>query len=166
MREVIETKTVYTWETATDEIRERIRDTFHASCFYGDWIIEERLDSLKGLADYLYCELDYSISLVPDRVEFILMTPHDSDYNRLASDIQSFINIKEDCPLTGVYYDEDLRDALKKYKDEESSTAIQYALDDFLHSIHEEYEYHLSDEALKEHCEANEYEFTSDGNLY
>lgn len=163
MREVTEKFKVYTWETAPENVRENIRE-FFASNSHGDWIIDERLDTLKGLADLLYCHLDYSISLVPSRGEFIEMTPHDSDYSRLAEDIKAFIQDNKDCSLTGVCYDEDLKDFLRKHIDNEE--CLSYALQDYLDDIHKEYRYTLSDEYLAEHCEANEYEFTENGKIY
>lgn len=156
MRSVTKTFKVYKYSEASDELKEKIKDNFRASGCYGDWIIDERINSLKAFAKVLGGTLDYSISLVPHRGEYIKMSN--------ISNPTSWYDLEQlgykDCPLTGVCYDDDLiHDALE-------FNSIQKALNKFLKSIHQEYESMFDDEYLAEHCEANEYEFTEDGKLY
>lgn len=153
MREVIKKYNVYKY---SEELKEKIRDNFAASPYYGDWIIEDRLNTLKAFAKILGADLDYCISLVPDRGEYIKIKNISNPTTWYDLETLSY----KDCPLTGVYYDDDLIHDALEFK------SIQQALDKFLESIHDEYRYILSDEYLKEHCEANDYEFLENGELY
>jgi Fe-S cluster biosynthesis and repair protein YggX len=72
------------------------------------------------------------------------------------------------CPLTGVCYDENLLDPFKKFiKEPDNSTfedLLNEAMESLRISLENEEEYRNSDEAITEDIEANEYEFTEDGN--
>jgi len=59
---------------------------------------------------------------------------------------------EDDCVLTGVCWDIDIIQALKKGN-----------LSSAMKSLHSDTEYLYSDEGLKELCEANEYHFTAEG---
>ena len=154
---------VYTFEEADKELRDRIRDDFHYNGDFGYFMLEERTATLKVIAKLLDGRLDYSISLSPDRGEYIRIKPiYDEGLNFAA--FWSEINVDKECPLTGCYYDHDIIDLLSGYNLTEK--AIQAALNSYLDSIHEEYEAMLTDDYLLELCESNGYEFTIDGKIY
>lgn len=151
----IETKEIklFTFEEASQELRDKIRENFHLSYYYGEFMLQERIETLKALSDYINGKLDYSISLVPDRGEFIKITDYDE---RLLNEL---CNNDKDCPLTGVYYDDDIIQDIKE-------NDLKCALSKYLDRIHDEYEWMLTDEYLLDLCEANEYEFTENGEIY
>lgn len=80
-------------------------------------------------------------------------------------------NFKTDscCPLTGVCYDEDLlqpiREFIKKPDSRNIEDLISEGLETLRNSLEREDEYMKTDEYLIERIEANEYEFTEDGEL-
>lgn len=162
MRKVIKEVNVYKFGECP-EVDDKIRDNMHYNWDLYEHRMKERIDTLNKVADLLGGELNYSISCVPDRGEFIKIKPkndHDLDFNRF----WEFINVDKECPLTGVCYDHDLIDHISKYRLNDSG--LQYALDQYLDTIHDEYESMLTDEYLQEFCDSNDYEFTEDGELF
>ena len=108
--------------------------------------VDEFVCSLKVLAEAVDATLDYSISAVPDRGEFItLKDMNTSKLKRLKA-----VN----CELTGVCYDNDVIHA-----------AQQGDVFNALSILHLESEYIYSDEALYNMCEANAYEFHDSGEI-
>jgi hypothetical protein len=137
---------VYTIEEHPNKeaVYDWIRDNWHDLSSH---IIDEFIDSLNELQKEIGGKLDWSVSAVPDRGEFIKFTDYDKDaLNKLNAD---------DCPLTGVYCDYTVINGLK---DDDLESAV-------LDSIHQETEYLYSDESLFEMCEANQYYFFEDGSF-
>ena len=151
-REVTEIKRVYKFETAPSEIKEKIRDYFYFNFDLYEHSMNDRIETLKALAKEIDARLDYSLSCVPDRGEFISFY-HDSDQINV-----DHLNA-DDCPLTGVCYDADVIEDIQKH-------GINQAVTNYINSIHEEYRSMLEVDYLTELCEANGYEFTEDGKLY
>jgi hypothetical protein len=112
----------------------------------GDDHVNEMVDSLKALAEAVSGTLDYSISAVPDRGEYITLKDFDGTALYMLS--------ADACPLTGVCYDQNVITALKND-----------SIEDVLTDVHNETEYRYSDEALRETCEANEYYFEDSGTI-
>jgi hypothetical protein len=178
MREVTETFKVYKFlePDTPEEVNEKIKDQFRLSPYFGWWIIDDRLKTLKAFAKYLESDLDYSISLVPDRGEFIKLkngqwqgylnekVHKEINDNHFLDLVYDFINNSQDCPLTGFCCDEELRESLKKYRNE--INMMQRVFNDFLDSTHQEYEALFEDDNLKEYCDMNDFEFKEDGTLY
>lgn len=120
-----------------------IRDNWHDLNQYS---VEEIVESIKALSRKIGGTYDYSISQVPDRGEHITFNDYSQeDLCRLSA---------EDCPLTGVCWDIDLIEGLRTNNTKE-----------VLNSLHSHTEYVYSNEGLLELCEANEYEFTEEGNF-
>ena len=111
-----------------------------------DWGVHELIESIKALSEKIGGSFDYSISAVPDRGEYIKFKDYDKEKLKALN--------SDNCPLTGVCWDVDLINGLK---DDEPSR--------ILNTLHEDTEYIYSDEGLKEHCQANEYEFDKNGKL-
>jgi hypothetical protein len=126
-------RNVYNW----------IRDNWHD---LNDHNVDEFIDSLNELQKNIGGHLDYSISPIPDRGEYITLKQYDKEALYMLS--------SESCPLTGTAWDIDIIKALKKGRIEES-----------LNALHEIAEYTYSDESLYEICECNEYYFNIEGEL-
>jgi len=167
MREVTETFKVYTFSSAPKEVKEKIRDYFHSEFDLYEHCMIERIETLKKVAEILDADLDYSISCVPDRYEFIKMSPKSGFVYNEGLDFESFwnvINQEKECPFTGICYDHDIIDQFTKHNLNEEK--LNEVLSDYLKSIHDEYESMLQDDYLEDLCDANEYEFTENGKLY
>ena len=147
MREV--TKTVYTIDTHPEPEKcfEWIRDNLN---YLSEHVLFDGLDSIKELHKAVGGELDYSISVVPDRGEFVKLVGYDE------KELERLFTIAGDCPLTGFCYDITVIEGLYK-------GALE---NDLLTMIHSEHDYIYSDEALREMCEVNEYEFNENGSIY
>jgi hypothetical protein len=106
----------------------------------------EVIDSLKVLSAQIGGTMDYSISAVPDRGEFIRF----KDYNH-----EDLCRIsQDDLPLTGVCWDADVIEGLRTGHPEK-----------VLKSLHDDTEYQYSDEGLLELCQSNGYEFYVNGEV-
>ena len=152
-------KTYLKFDELNDEQKEQvIENNFAYDAWHYEHCMQERIDTLKALAKRINGRLDYCISCVPDRGEFIKID-HDNE-DDLKEYLRELIEDKKDCPLTGVCYDEDIRESLDK--NNLSMEALQGVLDGYLESIHREYESMLSVEYIGELCEENEYEFDLD----
>ena len=121
-----------------------IRNNWHDLNSHG---VEEVIESLTALNNTIGGELDYSISAVPDRGEFIRLVNYDED---LLNGLDA-----SECPLTGVWSDCSVIDGLQNGN-----------IEQVLKSLHDDTEYIYSDDGLYELCEANEYDFTEDGEVY
>lgn len=115
----------------------------------GQHYIDEMIDSLKELAAVIHGELDYSISIVPDRGEFVIIKDYDS------VELDKLMKVKDECPLTGHCYDIDVIEGL--FNGELEHTVLK--------TLHDEGDYIYSDEGLKDMFEANEYEFYENGKI-
>jgi|11BtaG_2_1085332.scaffolds.fasta_scaffold03427_14 hypothetical protein len=109
---------------------------------------QEVMDSLKGLHDVIGGDLDFSISSSPCRGEYIKFKDYDED---LLNELDA-----NELPLTGVCWDGYLIESMQKDGD-------AYGV---LRALHQDTEYLYSDEGLQEFCEANDYEFTEEGEVY
>lgn len=152
MRTIVREINVYTFAEASSELRDKIRDYFARDYDLYDHCLQERVDTLEKYASYIGGKLDYSISCVPDRGEFI--TIKDFDQVRF---LASFKLVE--CALTGVCYDDYLIGYLNKFG------CLDTALNCYLKDIHDEYESMLEDDYLSDLCEANSYEFNENGIL-
>lgn len=74
----------------------------------------------------------------------------------------------KDCPFTGVYYDDELLELVRKNipNSVEPINGVNNALVDYLKSIHSEYESMCEHDYIKDLCESNDYEFLESGELY
>lgn len=142
---VIETK-IYTIEEHPNKQKcfEWIRNNWRDLNYH---IVDEVIESIKALSKVIGGTYDYSIGEFPDSGDYITFKDYDQEtlYN-LSS---------ENCPLTGVCWDIDLIEGLRKDSPEE-----------VLKSLHSSSEYVYSDEGLRGLCEINGYEFTEEGEFY
>lgn len=122
---------------------EWIRNNWHD---LNEHSVEEVIDSLKALQREVGGELDYCIGQSPDRGEFISLKGYNEDaIEELDAD---------NYPLTGVCWDYDV---IKGIRDGNTQQILNY--------LHSDTDYVYSDEGLYELCEANQYEFTEEGEV-
>jgi len=142
---IIETKVYTIDEHPNRELcYEWIRNNWHD---LNEYSVMEVADSLKALQEEIGGDLDYAFSSVPHRGEYIRFTDYDDEaLCRLSAD---------DYPLTGVCWDYDVIKGML----ENNPTEV-------LSTLHQDTEYCYSDEGLYELCEANQYEFTEEGNIF
>jgi len=141
MREI--TYTVYKIDEHPDEDKcyEWMRENLHD---LADHESDHFHASLRNLHEHIGGDLEYSVSLVPDRGEFIRFTDYDEE---LLSELDASA-----CPLTGCYWDEEVIEHLRA--------------DDMrglIGKLHHAHDYHYTDEALHEAAEANDWEFKENG---
>lgn len=106
--------------------------------------VDEMVASLQALVEHIGGTLDYAISQVPDRGEFINI----SDYcGKTLSEMDANNHV-----LTGTMWDHNVIEALQSG---EMSCLFK--------PLHGATEYIYSDEGLREHCENNDLEFMEDG---
>jgi len=146
----------------------------------GQHYIEEAVDCLKSFAKYFDADLDYAVSLFPDRGEFISLKLNILSYNTDISElsgnrlrtylVNNYTKIDECCPFTGVCYDETLLDSFRAFIKKPADQSFQDLLDDSGHNllkdIHSEGEAIYSDEGIHELLEINKYEFLESGDFY
>lgn len=142
----------------------------------------EFLASLKGLAEHFNCELkDYEIDwLNSSAPSFAYFNVPDYVNNwsedELKTQVLSMGTYNTDtlrgdgeCKFTGVCFDEDAADGLRKAYFEgerDMKELLQAGFKTWFKAANEAYEYQLSLEGFAEHCEANEYEFKADGTRF
>ena len=156
MRIEIKEIKIFNFNEASKELKDKIIYNFSTIYDIYDACFSERVATLEKLAEILKGSLDYSLSCVPDRGECIKISPK---YENLDFEALKDLDI-DNCPLTGVCYDYDI---LKNVSDE---STLNISLNNYITSIHDEFESMLEDDYLSEWCEASEYEFTEDGCIY
>lgn len=137
---------VYTIDEHPD--RESVYDWIRANWHdLNSHSVDNLVASLEVLQKKIGGTLDYAISAVPDRGEFIRLSGYNPDaLSRLNS---------EDCPLTGCFWDYHVIEGLRGFNPER-----------VLEVLHEDTEYTYSDEGLYHLCLANDYEFKESGEIY
>lgn len=143
---------IYNFSELEDSVKDNVIDNFIASGHF-DYILDEFTETLIGFTKYINGTLDYSLSLTPARGEFIRVTDYESAY------LKELLTIDESCPFTGVCYDDTL---IQEIKDK----GLEGGLEAFNSYLHKEIEYLTSYEVFEENCEANQYEFLENGELY
>ena len=137
------TYTVYTIDEHPDKEKcyEWMRYNLH---HLADHESEQFHASLFKLHEHIGGNLDYSVSLVPERGEFIRFTDYDEE---LLAELDA-----DACPFTGCFWDAEVIEHLR--------ADDMRGLMDKLHGAHD---YHYTDEALHYTAEANEWEFKENG---
>lgn len=131
---------VYSW----------IRDNWHD---LGEHEVNDFVDSLKALANEVGGTLDYSVSLFPDRGEYIKL---DNYYVGVMNSLYG------DClPVTGFHWDKPIIEAAQEALHDAGMNSSD--LSAALSELHKQGEYIYSDAGLYDLCDMNEYFFTEDG---
>lgn len=151
--------TIYTFDELSDKAKERAIEEQRYHMEY-PWT-KDCLDSLNAFCDEFNvrvteCTLSdcYRASIVTDA------TPRHFRGVKLSS-------FDREVMPTGFCFDSDLRytfhDEFKKTGD--AYHAFETAIEAFLSAVRRDISWHYSDEAIQENIEANEYEFTENGDL-
>lgn len=108
--------------------------------------VDDLINSLVALSETIGGQLDYSLSQVPDRGEFIYF----KNYNE-----EALAKLDEaSCPLTGVFCDHDVIECVRNND-----------MRELIDRLHGWCEYHYTNEALEETADSNGWEFTIEGRL-
>lgn len=156
--------TVYTLDSHPnqDACFDWIRNNWHN---LNDHTLEEATASAEALALRLDFTVDYSIG---GRGEYITFDCRGAS-DRPASDYADYISeafLSGNCPLTGVCYDENLLDAFREADDDATiGDVLEEAGSNLLRALTLDSEYTYSEEGLTDMCNANEYEFTLEGEI-
>ena len=137
------TYTVYTIDEHPDKEKcyEWMRNNLH---YLADHEEDDFIDSLKALSGHIGGRLDFGVSLVPDRSEFIRFTDYDKE---LLAELDASA-----CTLTGCFWDIEVIEHLRA--------------DDMwglMNRLHEAHDYYYTDEALYETAVFNGWEFKENG---
>lgn len=163
-----------------NELPEDVQEKVISNWRYNDEFYngQEIVESLKAFCDYFGIKLkDYSLG---GRGEYIHIDSsldpdiEDMEYIRLYKYLVNNYNLQDiadRCLISGMCYDYDL---LKPLLDFTKRPVKGYNLDDLfklcIESIisvyNEELDYWYSEESIKEDIEANDYDFTENGELY
>ena len=165
MRTITQTYDVYTIEDHPDpeKVYEWIRYNWHD---LADHTLQEALDSVQAFSKRLGITVDWSLGATPHRSEYITFYCDFGD--ELARNEEGLSEwLKSSCPFTGTWADEVILDA---FREAASADTLDEVLEDvasrIITAVHTDAEYIYSDIALHELCEANEYEFTSNGKVH
>lgn len=152
------TVNTYTFKTYTidehphpEKVYDWVRDHWHD---LGEHDVQEAVASLEAYCKEVDATLDYGISIVPDRGEFVEITGADPE-------LVEYVFVKSsdgDCPLTGVFYDDVIIEA--------SANGLDQIGPAILKALHAEGEHIYSDEGIHDLCEANDYEFKTNGEFF
>jgi hypothetical protein len=141
MREI--TYTVYEIDEHTNKEKcyEWMRNNLH---YLSDHELDSFILSLKVLSKEVGGDLDYCVSLTPDRGEYIRFIDYDEE---VLAELD-----KHSCPLTGCFWDIHVIEAL-----------LNKDMNRLMHDLHNAHDSHYTDEALHETASVNEWEFTENG---
>jgi len=168
---------VYKFQELSEKAKNKFRDS---ELEIGYFRCDEAINSIKKLAEHFNSELkNYSIDFLDGyRNEYLIDVPsymEDVTEEELKSLVDSLGKYNKDtfkglgdCVLAGVCFDEDAIDGLRiAYFNgiRDIKTLLERAFDSWYKSANADAEYQISDEGLTELCEANEYEFLSNGDL-
>ncbi len=141
---------------------------------------DEAIKSLEGFAEHFGAKLGkygidwtgaYCYSFATFNTEDVEFTEDELKAKILSMGSYNAETLRGDgeCIFTGVCSDEDAADGARKAYFEgerDINTILQAGFKSWLKAGMEDYEYQLKEEAFAEHCEANEYEFTSEGKRF
>jgi len=129
-----------------DELSEKAKDNVRSMLIEYCWA-NEAMNTLNAFADSVRIRItDYSIDCACSAHSHVKWTGKPTG---------RFIPTD----LTGFYMDYGITTEWNKSRD------VDVAISTLLNEIEKDYEHHMSNEYLSEHCEWNEYEFTEDGSL-
>lgn len=170
------TTTVYEFSELSEQAQENALENYANSSqyFWGG----EAIETLSKGADYFGSKLlNYSIDWMnPSQSTIIFNEVDELTKTEIKSLIKSagkynsktFKGIGE-CKLTGVDHDENFLDGIRisffKNGETDINELLKQGAESLLIACEKDYEYQLSKEAYTEHCQANGYEFTEEGEL-
>jgi len=152
--------TLYTFDELSDEAKEQAIAKQRQYVDY-PWF-SECLDSLKAFCDEFGVKVtDYTLS---DCYRASISTDATPKHFRGVK----LVSFDREAMPTGFCFDCNLRysfyDEFKRTGD--AYHAFETAIEAFLSAVRRDISWHYSDEAIAEHMEINEYEFTENGNIF
>lgn len=156
-------------ETAIENVRENITDYYHD---------RDALNSLKEFAKHFNSELKgWEIDFFNTSFSSVKFAEveemEESELKELIMQMGEFnpetLKGLGDCKFTGVCFDEDAADGARKAffaGERDVNEILQAGFNTWLKSVHADTDFLTSDEGIKEEIEANEYDFTEDGEQY
>jgi len=169
----------YRLEELDEETQERAREMCNMTEDY-HWR-HEAMDSLKAFVNYFGHGLrDWQISFTGCSYSSVSFgdcyhLEDDEEINEVRELLDALGPYNKDtfrgdgtCLLTGYCLDEALKDGFRAEWEEgnrDMKELLEAAFYSWLAAVHADYEYQTSRESFREMCEANEYEFTEDGEL-
>lgn len=185
------TVTTYSFDELSESAKETARSEFRTS---GDDLYawhDDNVQSLKEFAKWLRSKADWEVSLTSYSSasvkidDYITMWVEENQeyeefevgeltgeklYEWLQDDEEKITTC---CPFTGFSMDEDLLDPMREYlgkSDRDDPRTLQELVNEgcerWVKAYVADWEYQYTDEAIDEHIEANEYEFTENGRIY
>lgn len=186
---------LYQFDELSDEAKATARDWLRDATASDTYVLDEMIDSLKALFkasgiklvdwsigaynqnNYVKFDLGDAADLTGARAmawlennlfDRLRITP--AEFEKKRKEYMSYgegyrIGKIKPCPLTGMGYDEDLLDAIRKSisSGETLKEAFKGLADHIAKMFETEVEYQNKDEQVEENIRANEYEFTVDG---
>jgi hypothetical protein len=160
MRTVITETDVFEFEELSSEAKEKAIQYLREREDFED-IFQEARDCIKAIEKEFSCFIDYQYGLEGVRKLIV----HASTRKPIAEYYQHLL--VKDCPFTGMYYDDDFLDTVRKASEYDTEHEMLVAgMNNLLSSAIKEMEYRMGDVYIKENIEANSYEFTADGRIY
>lgn len=134
------------------------------------------MDSLAKFAEWIDGKTDYSVGLCKGSYAFISLNWHEEDYDDFEEGENATLywitdNLPEkECSFTGYYMDEVLLQPFREYLDNPTEDGLQQLASEAVRlwkkAVEDDMRYQLSDEYIIDTIEANDYEFTVNGELY
>lgn len=169
-------RTVYKYDELSDDAKEHARQKLNENEPYhwGD----EAIASMEALARHFSGRLkDYELNwLEPGRCKgFIFDMPEDMPVKEIKARLAQLGKYNKktgkgygECKLTGVCFDENCIDGFREALREgikDLTELMNRAGEELQSACMKDYEYQLSEEAFRETCEANGYEFYENGDM-
>jgi len=167
---------LYRFKELTTKAKEHAKDDFREN--HGYVWADEAKDSLRGLAEYFGGKLlDWSIDYFNGSRSYAKFGTDELDPDDLESRLDALgtydpVTFKGhgQCLLTGYCHDESVIDGFRKafYADDvvDLDKLLQAGFKTWLEAVQADCADQFSDETFGEHCEANDYDFTADGELH
>ena len=176
---------LYSFDELSEDAKEKALQN-HQQTHQMHWFDEWCESIKKGLEFFDVFVRDYSITTESNR-SYVYFEIHEciknltyvrlwkylkNNYNTFRNQFSGKIQrtFEGNCPFTGFSGDEAFLDPFRKFLKHPDQTTfedlLKDAIENCLNGIEEDYEYQLSEEFFKEECEANEHQFTANGELY
>ena len=170
----------YKFAELSDKAKETAMEHYRNNTFEYFWG-DDAIKSLEKFAEHFNCELsDYSIEWFEGHRNNVRFSVPEYMENLKANELKQYIksmgsyNAKTkkglgDCKFTGYCMDESACDGARIafFKGERDINEIlQAGYESWYEDCNKDAEYQISDEAITEHFEENEYNFTEDGTIY
>ena len=176
----------------SDDAKRKALDNFEAYTYF---IYDDAHDTVKKFCDEFYIRtgsrswLDYSSNKFDDPINGLsgvrLRTWLLNNYGHLFTQGKPYgewikpgtyqrrskvIFQQNECPLTGVCYDEDIlhpiREFIKKPDSRTLPDLLEEGFETLRKSVEKEVDYRHSDKGKEDEIEQNDYDFTEDGSMY